>query len=113
MTPHFCGVSAYIGLFELSRTIVSGHYGQTGVSLDVGATLAGSSGENVGLMSGPSHIWFVIYFTPDFTAGHTSDPTADLARLRRGDEAWETGGRGGQRQPHTSLTDTCSTADFA
>ena len=49
---HFCGASAHIGLFELPRTSVSGHIGQTGVYLDVGATLAGSSGENTGLMSG-------------------------------------------------------------
>ncbi len=49
---HFRGASAHIGLFELPRTNVSGHSGQTGASLDVGATLAESSGENIGLMSG-------------------------------------------------------------
>jgi hypothetical protein len=49
---HFRGASAHIGLFELPRTSVSGHIGQTGASLDVGATLAESSGENIGLMSG-------------------------------------------------------------
>ncbi len=40
----------HIGLFELPRT--SGQSGQMGASLDVGATLAESSGENIGLMSG-------------------------------------------------------------
>ena len=52
MDPHFHDVSAYIGLFELPRTSVSGHRGLTGLSLDVGATLVGSSDENIGLMSG-------------------------------------------------------------
>ena len=52
MTLHFRGASAHIGLFELPRTSGSGHSGQTGASLDVGATLAGSSDENIGLMSG-------------------------------------------------------------
>jgi hypothetical protein len=47
MVPHFCGASAHIGLLELPRTSVSGHHGQTGVSLDVGVTLAGSSDENL------------------------------------------------------------------
>jgi hypothetical protein len=54
MAPHFCYASAHIGLFELPRTSVSGHCGQTEASLDVGATLAGSSDENIGLMSGMS-----------------------------------------------------------
>ncbi len=54
MAPHFCGASANIGLFELPRTSVSGHSGQTVVVLDVGATLAESSDENIGLMSGMS-----------------------------------------------------------
>ena len=62
---HFRGASAHIGLFELPRKSVSGHSGQTGAShrvfvlerierecLDVGATLAQRSGENIGLMSG-------------------------------------------------------------
>jgi hypothetical protein len=44
--------SVHIGLFELSRTSVSGHFGQTEASLDVGATLAGSSDENIGLVGG-------------------------------------------------------------
>ena len=52
MALHFRVASAHIGLFELPRTSVSGHSGQTGASLDVGATLAGSSCENIGLMSG-------------------------------------------------------------
>jgi hypothetical protein len=43
MVPHFYDVSAHIGLFELSRTRVSGHHGRTGATLDVGATLVGSS----------------------------------------------------------------------
>jgi hypothetical protein len=54
MVPYFCGASAHIGLFELSRTSVSGHSGLTEASLDVGTTLAGSSDENIGLMSGMS-----------------------------------------------------------
>ncbi len=57
MALHFCGASAHIstniGLFEFPKTSVSGHKGQTGASLDVGPTLAGSSDENIGLMSGP------------------------------------------------------------
>ncbi len=48
MTLHFRVESAHIGLFELPRTSVSGHNGQTGASLDVGTTLAGSSCENIG-----------------------------------------------------------------
>ncbi len=52
MALHFRVASAHIGLFELPRTSVSGHSGQMGASLDVGATLAGSSCENIGLMSG-------------------------------------------------------------
>ena len=52
MVLHFRVASEHIGLFELPRTSVSGHIGQTRASLDVGATLAGSSGENIGLMSG-------------------------------------------------------------
>ena len=52
MALYFRVASAHIDLFELPRTSVSGHNGQTGASLDVGATLAGSSGENIGLMSG-------------------------------------------------------------
>jgi hypothetical protein len=55
MTLYFRDVNVYIDLFELSRTSVSGHIGQqTGVSLDVRATLAGRSDENIGLMSGMS-----------------------------------------------------------
>jgi hypothetical protein len=54
MAPHFCCASAHIGLSELPRTSVSGHCGQTEASLDVGATLAGSSDENIGLMSAMS-----------------------------------------------------------
>jgi hypothetical protein len=57
MDLHFCGASAHIptniGLFEFPRTSVSGHIGQTGAPLDVGATLAGSSDENIGIMCGP------------------------------------------------------------
>ena len=48
----FCGASAHIGLFELPRTSVSGHHGRTGAALDVGATLAGSSDENLGPTTG-------------------------------------------------------------
>ena len=48
----FCGTIAHIGLFELPRTSVSGHHGRTGAALDVGATLAGSSGENLGPTTG-------------------------------------------------------------
>ena len=61
------------------------------------------------------HIWFILYFyfTPDFTAGHTSDLTADLARLRRGMRRGRQEEGEGQRQPHSSLTDTCSAPDFA
>jgi hypothetical protein len=51
MDPLFRGASAHIGLLELPRTSVSGHSGQTVASLDVGATLAGSSDENIGFMS--------------------------------------------------------------
>jgi hypothetical protein len=47
MVPHFCGASAHIGLFELPRTSNSGHHGRTEAALDVGATLAGSSDENL------------------------------------------------------------------
>ena len=54
MALHFRCASAHIGIFELPRTIVSGHSGQTGTSLDVRARLAGSSDENIGLMSGMS-----------------------------------------------------------
>jgi hypothetical protein len=54
MNPAFCGASAHIGLLELPRTSVSGHNGRTGEVLDVGATLAGSSDENPGLVSGMS-----------------------------------------------------------
>jgi hypothetical protein len=54
MNPAFCGLSAHIGLFELPRTSVSGHHGRTEEVLDIGATLAGSSDENIGLMSGMS-----------------------------------------------------------
>ncbi len=54
MNPAFCGASAHIGLFELARTSVSGHNGRTGEVLDVGATLAGCSDENLGLVSGMS-----------------------------------------------------------
>jgi hypothetical protein len=54
MATHFCGASAQIGLLELARTRVSGHHGQTGASVDVGVTLAGSSDENIGLISGMS-----------------------------------------------------------
>ena len=48
----FCGASAHIGLFELPRTSVSGHHRRTGAALDVGATLAGSSDENLGPTTG-------------------------------------------------------------
>jgi hypothetical protein len=48
----FCGTSAHIGLFELPRASVSGHHGRTGAALDVGATLAGSSDENLGPTTG-------------------------------------------------------------
>ncbi len=34
-------------LFEEPRTRVSGHRGRTGAALDLGATLAGSSGQNI------------------------------------------------------------------
>ena len=98
--------SAYLDLFPCTA-------GGCDLGWGSGAGLARESAVLVYLGTEVVHIWFVIYFTPDFTAGHPSDLTADLARLRRGDEAWETGGRGGQRQPHTSLTDTCSTPDFA
>ena len=54
MALHFRCASAHIGIFELPRTSVSGHSGQTGTSLDVRARLAGSSDENIGLMSGMS-----------------------------------------------------------
>jgi hypothetical protein len=54
MNPAFCGSSAHIGLFELSRTSVSGHHGRTEEVLEIGATLAGSSDENLGLVSGMS-----------------------------------------------------------
>jgi hypothetical protein len=54
MKPAFCGLSAHIGLFELPRTSVSGHHGRTEEVLDIGATLAGSSDENIGLVSGMS-----------------------------------------------------------
>ena len=37
--------------FEETRTSVSGHHGRTGAVLDLGATLAGSSHEHLGLMS--------------------------------------------------------------
>jgi hypothetical protein len=45
MTLYFRGASAHIDLFELPRTSVSGHIGQTEASLDAGETLAGSSDE--------------------------------------------------------------------
>jgi hypothetical protein len=54
MNLAFCGASAHIGLFELPRTSVSGHHGRTGEVLDVGATLAGNSDENLGLVGGMS-----------------------------------------------------------
>ena len=54
MDPHFSGASAHIGLFELPRTSVSGHHGRTEEVLDIGATLAGSSDKNLGLVSGMS-----------------------------------------------------------
>ena len=54
MNPAFCGASARIGLFVLPRTSVSGHHGRTGEVLDEGATVAGSSDENLGLVSGMS-----------------------------------------------------------
>ena len=40
--------------FELPRTSASGHREHTGAALDVGATLAGSSDETIGLMIGMS-----------------------------------------------------------
>ena len=54
MNPACCGASAHIGHFELPRTSVSGHHGRTGEVLDEGATVAGSSDENLGLVSGMS-----------------------------------------------------------
>ena len=48
----FCGASAHIGLFELPRASVSGHHSRTGAALDVGATLTGSSDENLGPTTG-------------------------------------------------------------
>ena len=54
MNPTFSGANVRIGLFELSRTIVSGHHGRTGEGLDEGATLTGGSDENVVLVSGMS-----------------------------------------------------------
>ena len=52
MVLQFRFASAHIGLFELPRTSVSGHHERTGAALDVGVTLAGSSDENLGLMTG-------------------------------------------------------------
>jgi hypothetical protein len=43
----FYGTSAHIGVFELTRTSVSGHHGRTVDPLDVKATLSGSSDENL------------------------------------------------------------------
>ena len=54
MNHTFCGSRAHIGLFEFTRTSVSGHHGRTEEVLEIGATLAGSSDENLGLVSGMS-----------------------------------------------------------
>jgi len=57
MTPYFILSTSYfilsIGLFEESRTSVSGR-GRTGATFDLGETLTGSSDEKLGLMSGMS-----------------------------------------------------------
>ena len=54
LDPHFYGDIVDIGLFDFPRTSGSGHHGRMGASLDVGTTLAGSSDENIGLISGMS-----------------------------------------------------------
>ena len=52
MVPHFLRRERAHRPFELPRASVSGHHRRTGAALDVRATLAGSSDENLGPTTG-------------------------------------------------------------
>jgi hypothetical protein len=56
MVPHFYGSSAYIGLFDLPRTNVSGHHGRTGT------TRRGSDGKETPLYFHKSFTFFWTQF---------------------------------------------------